>query len=76
VEAYAEHHRTTAHLAELTAREREILRLVGIGLTNAPDRAAAGAQRGHRQDARVEKMPDDDTVGAARMGAPEIVPVC
>ena len=32
----------------------------------------AATQRGHRQDARVEKMPDDDT---ARMGAPESVPV-
>ncbi|GAA5140264.1 transcriptional regulator [Pseudonocardia adelaidensis] len=55
VEAYAQHHRTTAtanaHLAELRPREREILRLVGNGPTNAQI-APAGAQRGHRQDAR------------------------
>jgi RNA polymerase sigma factor (sigma-70 family) len=39
VETYAQHHRTSAaanaHLAELTPRETEILRLVGSGLTNA-----------------------------------------
>jgi RNA polymerase sigma factor (sigma-70 family) len=38
VETYAQHHRTAAaanaHLAELTPRETEILRLVGNGLTN------------------------------------------
>jgi RNA polymerase sigma factor (sigma-70 family) len=39
VETYAHHHRAVAvandHLAELTPRETEILRLVGNGLTNA-----------------------------------------
>jgi len=39
VEAYTQHHRTTAaagsRLAELTARETEVLRLVGKGLSNA-----------------------------------------
>ncbi|GGP82071.1 response regulator [Saccharothrix coeruleofusca] len=39
IETYAQHHRTTAvgepQLAGLTARETEVLRLVGNGLTNA-----------------------------------------
>jgi DNA-binding NarL/FixJ family response regulator len=39
IEIYAQHHRTAvaanSHLAELTPRETEILRLVGNGLTNA-----------------------------------------
>jgi DNA-binding NarL/FixJ family response regulator len=39
VETFAQHHRTAAaakpHLAELTTRETEVLRLVGNGLTNA-----------------------------------------
>jgi DNA-binding NarL/FixJ family response regulator len=39
IETYARHHRTTAEgaprLADLTARETEVLRLVGNGLTNA-----------------------------------------
>lgn len=39
VETYTRHHQTTAveapQLAELTARETEVLRLVGSGLTNA-----------------------------------------
>jgi DNA-binding NarL/FixJ family response regulator len=39
VETYAQHHRTTAvrnaSLTELTARETEVLRLVGNGLSNA-----------------------------------------
>ncbi|WP_277955324.1 response regulator transcription factor [Saccharopolyspora soli] len=39
IETYAQHHRTTTveapRLAALTARETEVLRLVGNGLTNA-----------------------------------------
>ena len=53
-------------LAELTARETEVLRLVARGLSNARDRRGARRQRAHGQDARRAHA---DEARAARPGA-------